>query len=446
MKTLPLNLNQESLEKLFQDGVCLTFSYNHVPNHLNYEMDLKHELKHKKHLKNVWVISKVATLSCDTYSTPFQFFSNGVLIHNFDPTKDNTLKLTKIKHMLELHGYKIKEVYGPQTQFEYFAYDKFLRQISDYAVLKYLPETHLKAVEIPDKKTFVENCFAKGQVLLTSSKDSGINPMVRDYIALFDDGSFYVSEDYSSKNPINDSSIPSHFMREYPNFYYLKRRYVPQDYLAALNEKAKSFDWYLPAKKAIDLKTLEREFSEAALKEVTDYMKTLFNGRKCISVTNPPVKEGDYKPEHDTYVLFDDGKLLISTALPNPADRFLIESVEHCFQNLQFDVEYVPSYYIDFIYREVAKTQKTARQIYLEMLKQKAKHLKKMLQIAHHEALEIAAKMVGFKSFKAALDITEENARYAISKEQARQRRLKAAKTTSWSSIKLSQKKQADTF
>ena len=41
-----------------------------------------------------------------------------------------------------------------------------------------------------------------------------------------------------------------------------------------------------------------------------------------------------------------------------------------------------------------------------------------MLQITHHEALEIAAQMVGFKNFKDALLITEQNARYAIQKEQ----------------------------
>ena len=419
MKTLSLDLTEQTLEKLFKEGVCLTFSYNHVPNQLNYEMNLKHELKHEKHLKNAWVISKVATLSFDSYSTPFHFFSNGVLIHNFDPTKDNSLKFKRTELMLSLHGHRIKEIYGPQTQFEFFAYDKFLRRISDYAVLKYLPETHLNAVEIPDKKTFVQNCFAKGQILLTSSKDSGINPMVRDYIALFDDGSFYVSQDYSSQNPINDPSIPSYFQKEYPDFYFLKRRYVPQDYLAALDEKAKSFDWYLPAKEAVDLKTPKREFSESALKEVSEYMKTLLNGRKCISVINPKIKDGDYIPEHDTYVLFDDGELVISDALEELTALYLIKSITHSFPEMVPHTSYVPPYYIDFIYREVAKTQKTARQIYLEMLKQKAKHLKKMLQIAHHEALEIAAKMVGFKSFKEALDITEQNARYAISKEQA---------------------------
>ncbi|MBO4285134.1 MAG: hypothetical protein J5895_02760 [Alphaproteobacteria bacterium] len=418
MKTLSLDLTPVMLEKLFQDGTCLTFSYDYVPPQLNYEMNLKYEFKHKNHLKNAWVVSKVATLSFDSYPAPFQFFSNGVLIHNFDPTKDNSIQFKRIERMLSLHGYQIKEVYGPQTQFEFFAYDKFLRQISEYAVLKYSPESHLEAVKIPDKKTFVQSCFAKGQVLLTSSKTSKIDPFVRDYIALFDDGSFYVSEDYSNLNPINDPSIPSHFRREYPDFYFLKRRYVPQDYLAALDEKAKSFDWYLPVQKAVDLKTPKREFSETALKDVTEYMKTLFNGRKCISVTNPKIKDGDYIPEHDTYVLFDDGKLVISNALEELTAIYLIKSIMNSFPKMVPHTSYVPPYYIDFIYRELEKTQKTAREIYIEMLKQKAKHLKKELEITHHEALEIAAKMVGFKNFKEALKIAERNARYAIEKEQ----------------------------
>ena len=288
MKTLSLDLTPATIQKLFQEGKCLTFSYQHIPAQLNYEMNLEYEFKQKYHLKKAWNLSNLATLAFDTYSQPFHFFSNGVLIHNFDPTKDNTPKLKKIERMIELHGYKIKEIYGPQTPFEYFIYDSFLRQINDFALLEYIPETHLEVIKLPDKKTFVQNCFAKGQVLLTSSKHSGIDPKVRDYIALLDDGSFYVSEDYSPKNPIKNPSIISHFMREYPNFYYLKRRYVPQDYLSALDEKAKSFDWYLPAQTAVDLKTSEREFSETALKEAGDYMQTLFNGRKCISITTPP--------------------------------------------------------------------------------------------------------------------------------------------------------------
>ena len=81
-------------------------------------------------------------------------------------------------------------------------------------------------------------------------------------------------------------------------------------------------------------------------------------------------------------------------------------------------MEYVPSDYIEFIYREIAKKQKTARMIYIEIIKQKARHLKKELNITHHEALELSAKIVGFKNFKKALEITEQNARYAVARDQ----------------------------
>lgn len=96
----------------------------------------------------------------------------------------------------------------------------------------------------------------------------------------------------------------------------------------------------------------------------------------------------------------------------------MVESLTASFPNLKFDIEHVSKKIIDATYAYVAKKQKTAADIYIEILKQKARFLKKELQIPHHEALEIAAKMVGFKNFKQALQISEKNARYAIEQEK----------------------------
>ena len=416
MNTQSLNLNQDTLEKLFQEGKCLTFFYHYSTEQVNYEMKLAHEC-HLKNLKQAWIVSKVAILTPDVYSSPFQFFSNGVLIHNFDPTRDNALMLQRIEKMLAFYGYGIKEVFGPQNQFEHMTYDKFLKQISDFAVLRYKPQDHLYVVDLPDKKTFVNKCFEKGQILLTSSKEADIDTTIRDHIALFNDGSFYISEKYALLNKIYDSSIPSYFSSTHPHFCFLKRRYLPEDYFVALEEKAKSFNWYLPKPK-VSRQMQQAILSEQDIEEASRYMQKLFNGRKCISVTNPLFKRSDYTPQHDNYVLFDDGKLLISKAVGDLLGRYTTESIQHVFTHLQLDVEYVPSYYIEFIYREIAKKQKTARMIYIEIIKQKARHLKKELNITHHEALELSAKIVGFKNFKKALEITEQNARYAVARDQ----------------------------
>lgn len=164
-------------------------------------------------------------------------------------------------------------------------------------------------------------------------------------------------------------------------------------------------------------------YNEAS--QMRNYIAKLLESRKCISVTLPPSTPpyvDHMEPRHNWYVLFNDGKLILSKDRHQMNNDAQIKTLQLSYPKLKFDIEYVPEYYIASIYQEVAKIQKTARDIYIEILKQKARNLKKMLQIPHHEALELSAKIVGFKSWNDALLINERNARYAIEREQQKKK------------------------
>lgn len=421
MKTLPLSLTQETLEKLFQDGICLTFR-PFGATYFKSIMEKEHDYKIKYNIKFTWHLYKLATIPLEWPS--FVFFSNGVLIPRFSPTKDYSLKLEKIKRALSLHGYKITKIFEP-AQDEIPDFTEFLKKIEEYAFTQYPAEKNLEIIPLPDKDSFVKDCFKNGNILLTASKFEQIDPSCRQYLALFEDGSFFVSNDYEGGNSINDPSMTYDFGTKYNQYVYFKRKYVPQDYLEALYEKAKTFDWYISYDEALKNLPPQENLTNGEKLQMRDYIKTLLKNRKCISVTLPP-STAPYvhhvEPRHDWYVLFDDGKLILSKDRHEITNKAQIETLQLSYPDMKFNVEYVPEHYISAIYEEVSKIQKTAKDIYLEILKQKARGLKKMLKIPHHEALELSARIVGFKSWKSALLINERNARYAIEREQEKKK------------------------
>lgn len=329
MITQSLDLSFLTLQKLFQDGVCLTYNPSES---FDYKSVIEKEVK----LKNTWITSKIAKLAFDNYNVPFHYFSNGVLIHAFDPSKDNSENFKRIEKMLFTRGYKIEKVFGPQKQIDFFAYSDFLRKISDYALKNYSLEQNIIFESIPNKNAFIKNCFKNGNILLTASKYEHISESCRSYVALFEDGSFYASDRYKTGSLVFNPRLPIDFKFANRQYFYLQLKYIPQDYLDGLYQAAKKYDWYQPK-----------------------------NEQQNSNNKNPLIK-----------------------------------------------------------------AQKTAQEIYIEMLKQKARHLKKELNIPHYKALETIARMVGFKDFKEALDISEDNARYAIDKEIQKKKNItKTAKS-----------------
>lgn len=412
--TQSLSLNQATLEKLFQEGDCLTFSYKDPLNfHYIEEAKLQYQKQHKT--QNSWVSYNIAKLCLQRPFAPFHFFSNGILIHRFSLKEPVMLILEQISKVLAMHGCQIKKVYGPQNDIQVFDYGTFLDQISKRAAEIYPAQKSIHIVSLPEKKEFIENCFSKNQVLLTASNHEKIDPAYRRVVALFDDGALYVSSAYAIGNLIYDPAVVyKAISAHHAPYLILERRYVPQDYLDELYERAKSFDWYLPENEAPQNFKPQTTISPQNLQTI----QALCQNRKCISIVNPPHVDGQLKTTRDAFVLFDDGKLLIKSDLTDVVQKHLIESLSASFPKLEFDIESASASYIDSIYLYLSQTQKTAKQIFLEILKQKARFLKKELQIPHHEALEITAQMVGFKSFKEALNISEQNALYAIDQEK----------------------------
>jgi len=94
MKTLPLDLTDQTLEKLFQDGTCLTFNPIGAAYWKSF-LEKEHEYKSQKNVKQTWIVPTLAPLCLELYNVSFHFFSNGVLIHAFNPAKNYTDKLKK---------------------------------------------------------------------------------------------------------------------------------------------------------------------------------------------------------------------------------------------------------------------------------------------------------------------------------------------------------------
>ena len=86
--------------------------------------------------------------------------------------------------------------------------------------------------------------------------------------------------------------------------------------------------------------------------------------------------------------------------------------------------EKVPDYYIRQLYRRLPVFQKSATSIYIEMLKQKARQLKKIAKLTHVEALEIVAKISGWKNWRSVKIDNEVDARQLIDEEKRRKEML----------------------
>lgn len=399
MITQSLDLSPLTVEKLFNEGTCLTFD----PRLSNTYCDAVRNVP-----ANVWATSSIAKLSLEKLNPPFHYFSNGVLIHSFYNKNDVSVKLKQIEKIISSKGYKIKTVYGPQNAMEFIYYSDFLQTISTTAIIKYSVDTNIQYEPIPDKKTFVKNCFKNGNILLTASESE----KYRQCLALFENGDFFVSDKYRVGNSICDPNLPTNFKHSGKYEFFLTLRYVPQEYIDALYKNIKK----------TDLQNTDANLQDTKNNEMFSYIENLIQNRKCISITYPTDTEYYVRPNCDFFVLFNDGKLILSNERSKSFNDYKTDLLKKIYPNIEFDIEYVPEHYIENIYQKLSQVQKTAKEIYIEILKQKAKHLKKMLGIPHLEALELSAKMVGFKSFKEALKTNEDNARYAIYEENRKKK------------------------
>lgn len=97
------------------------------------------------------------------------------------------------------------------------------------------------------------------------------------------------------------------------------------------------------------------------------------------------------------------------------------------YKDLELKIELVPDWYIPEIYAALPKYQRSATTIYMERLKEKAKKLKMEFNIAHHKALDLAAKISGWDNFQAIKVENESHARHLISVDKWRRRIAKGS-------------------
>ncbi len=403
------SLTYEIIEQLFQNSVCLSYNPLEPRSAWQFAKEVEREFKKTHNVKRCRIVSATAKLWQRGYHPIFHYFSDGSLIYSrYLQDKGAPEMLQKIKKLLKIRGYKVSKIYAPQNTIDFFDYDKMLRHISEQACQHYPYTDDLRAAPFPSKEEFVKECFAGGNILLTACKTETIKPECRNYLALFADGRYFISEIYE-KAIANFSKILK-FELENNSYLRMQLEYVPQDYIDALYEKAKEFEWYETPEAAAQKLTKDT----ASLQKMQQYITDLFANRKCVSVLRPEIK-GMLSPEEEKYALFNDGKLLIAQSRKSfGEDSLFMEQMHQAYPDYEFKIEQIPDFYFSEIYRRLPEFQKGATVIYLEMLKQKARKLKRMLEIPHHAALDMAAQIVGWANWKAVKVEDESHARNLI--------------------------------
>ena len=410
--------NDLSFDVLFENGICMTYSPCNAMDAFRYARDKKKEYCQQNNVKRALIKSK-AELSSGRLSTKFHYFSNGVLIHNFTQKEDTSLQ--RVLTMFNIRNLPIHKIYDLSQIYDYWKASNYMRNLSEHANLLYPYREDIKIAPFPKLEEFITDCFANNNVLLTASKNENINHDIRHCLALFADGKYYVADEFGGTISRYNNKDIKIFKNEHKDYVFLDEVHVPREYIAALYKEAEKYDWYVSSEE-IRQKNLH---SDAELSEMQHYIENLFNGRKCLSVTNlenNPSTHFEADPDVDKYVLFTDGKLVVGNSRSNVANTYWYDQMRSIYKDLELKIELVPDYYIPAIYAALPKYQRSASEIYMEMLKEKAKKLKQLLNISHHEALNIAAQIDDWDNFQTIKIENESHARYLINAEKWRNR------------------------
>ena len=331
------------------------------------------------------------------------FFGDGTLYHS--EFADERM-LDRFAQIAAAKGFPVKQKIAVEIGCSFM----LCKEAGKAMARKYPPADNLVVLATAKKEQFIREIFADGNICLTAAANENIDAEYRDCLALFSDGRFIVSKNYAPNNGINDHRVVNRFMSQYPQYVYLMVEYVPDDYIKAIYCRAGAD--FVPQKAP------EQPVPSA---EETERMYGFYNEKlkdiACLSVTTPDDR-GTLLPEEYRYAFFKNGILIVDKTLSEGKRQVLKEELHKLFPDLAIHTYRVPSFWIDKIYKAVLKVQKSAKQIYMEMLKQKARKLKKMLDIPHHEALELAAKISGWNNWKQVTTIDESRARYVITIEK----------------------------
>ena len=407
---LPTALNIANKSK------CLTF-YPCLSNQaFIYASQLRTDYQKKHGVTHCQLVSKSAPL-WQNGQAKFHFFEDGSLIYPQNVSeKSARFALENIKEALRLNGYEVKKIYAPQNDFDTMMFDTYMRQIDQTVQIGYVFENDFEIIPLADKKSFVADCFANGCKMIVSENKNDLCSAQKKDIALLTDGRLIIREEYEQRLAAFNARQISDFTLSNPQYVYLHALYVPASYIAELYKKAGEKGAVQKFVSSTDLSNPKEESS--AQNEALEYAHQMFQGRTCLTDLYLFDEKSYYVliPEKDGYALFSDGTLVINK---NSMNNILIQDLQRFFPEIDFQIKTVPSVnYIKAIYDILPSYQKSAKEIYLEMMKQKARRLKSMLEITHTDALEIVSKMSGFSSWKAMQQIEKLDAKSAIVNER----------------------------
>ena len=422
------SLNYEIIERLFQNSVCLTYNPLQSAAAWQYARELQRDFEKQHNIEHSRICSKFSKMPQGRYNAHFHYFSDGTLIHCcYDDSKlsgnrqgELTMELQRILNMLKIRRYPVKTVYAPQTPMDFIYYSEFLRYISEQALLKYSYKEDLYVEPFLSKEEFVKDCFANGNILLSASKDELLPPDCREFMALLADGRYYVSEEYHNRFGAKNCGKVGRFRADYLLHYcVVAEETIPQEYLDALYKEAEKYEWFSSVEDTAAKQKTRMNVDE--LMKMNQFIDNVFQKRTCLTVVNPDIDSTFMSPDSQEYAVFSDG--LVVAVHHDEDDKSFVNSLHKYFPDLTFRFEKVSADYIKQLYQRLPEFQKGATTIYMEMLKQKARKLKRMTELTHIEALDVVAKMAGWQNWRAVRVEDEAHARQLIDAEKWRKYR-----------------------
>jgi len=417
---------KDLLNKLFAEGDCLTYDWNFNTRRKTEKMCAQFMLENPHGF--CFVQNNKVPLPLLKHAD-FHYFSNGALvIYMWSQRADEVIE--KARKILGLHGFVIKDIYAPRNKEEWQDYFKLIIDIHNKTRELPVNDEDLTLLTFNSPAEFSDYCFNGGNVLLTARKDKITEPKYRQMLALFSNGLYVVDERYKDSDSFY-GDVEINFFEDYVcNKPMMRPLYVPQMYLQALYQRAKQYNWYISpeeaAKKLPNIKASEWETAEK-------YAEDILPNRNCVSILTPRITYMDIfldeiltSPDYHRYILFDDGKLVLSQKYycNERKQKHLLDDLQRSFPYMQFTVELVPDYCIDYLYQEIYKRQKSARDIYLEMMRQKTILISTVFGVSVVLAQDAAAQFAGWKDWQEMQTLTITHARHLIARQQNLDKRV----------------------
>lgn len=397
-----LNEHLAFIKELFNNAECLTLSVEGyiIGDEFSYIRYKQYALKGQK---------KILTYANSNFpiykNNHIAFFSSGRFLSNTDISD---VLYNKFAKLAEKNGYPIQKVEKIS--------DMLMKRINIYA--RGLYKDKLIEIDISDEKKFIDDLFADNNICLTASQALIIPLERREYLALFSNGRFIVAEEYKNK-PLNEKIDNFKKSLHEANIIF-EEEYVPLSYIENIYRAAQNFDWYIT-----DLSCAKKynKHYPKILPSPESYAisdKYFEDGNRCLTEESCDFISDTKKSQ---FAFFSSGLLLINEQTKHNGAVLNFEVIaKRKWPDINVYKEYVTLDVLRAVYERAERENKSAKDIYLEMLKKRAKQLDDEENIPHHEALEVVAKFAGFENWKDACQISNDLGILYMHKEKERKK------------------------